>query len=60
MPSPFELFEIHFDDQRTLFVPGQKIEGFLVLNVKERVQLSILKLSFKGIITTYLAKDNEG
>lgn len=58
MPSttPFSVFEIHFDDNRTTFVPGQKIEGFIVFNVLERVKLSTLKIKFTGIIST----KNEG
>ena len=60
MPSPFSTFEIHFDDNRTIFIPGQKIEGYIVLTVTETVRLSILKIKFNGLISTYLAKNNEG
>lgn len=60
MPSPFSTFEIHFDDNRTIFIPGQKIEGYIVLNVTETVRLSVLKVKFTGLISTYLAKNNEG
>ena len=60
LESALVVFDIKFDNNRTLFVPGQKIEGFIVLTLKETVKLSVLKLKFNGIISTYISKNNEG
>ncbi|KAJ3209388.1 hypothetical protein HDU67_006214 [Dinochytrium kinnereticum] len=49
-------FEIGFDNNRTIFMPGQRIEGHVFLTVKERVVIRILRLRFSGSISTRMSR----
>ncbi len=53
-------FEIHLDDNRTLFLPGQKIEGHVALKMDDELVVTTLKIRFTGKVITYLQKDNVG
>lgn len=52
-------YEIHLDNERKVFLPGQRIEGFVVLNTTKDTKLH-LKLSFSGKVTTHLHKGEFG
>jgi Arrestin (or S-antigen), N-terminal domain len=53
-------FEIHIENDRTTFLPGQKVEGFIALKLDEEMALSTLKIRFTGKVITYLQRTNSG
>jgi len=53
-------FEIHIDNERTTFLPGQKVEGYVALKLDEPLALSTLKIRFTGKVSTYLQRNNSG
>ena len=53
-------FEIHIDNNRTTFLPGQKVEGHVALKLDEELALSTLKVRFTGKVMTYLQRSNSG
>ncbi|KAJ3096652.1 Arrestin domain-containing protein 4 [Phlyctochytrium planicorne] len=50
------LFEIGLDDNRTIFLPGQRLEGHVCLNVTEPITVRILRVRFSGTVSTRLSR----
>ncbi|KAJ3324421.1 Coiled-coil domain-containing protein 17 [Boothiomyces sp. JEL0866] len=55
-----EVFELQFDNQRTLFLPGQKVEGFVSLKLGAKTNITLLRVRFTGKVITHLQKGNAG
>ncbi|KAJ3276247.1 hypothetical protein HDV01_005695 [Terramyces sp. JEL0728] len=54
------VFELQFDNQRTLFLPGQKVEGFVNLNLTANTNITLLRVRLTGKVVTHLQKGNAG
>ncbi|KAJ3261339.1 Arrestin domain-containing protein 4 [Boothiomyces macroporosus] len=55
-----QVFELQFDNQRTLFLPGQKVEGFVNLQLSAPTNITLLRARITGKVTTHLQKGNAG
>lgn len=53
-------FEVHFDNERTLFIPGQKIEGYVALALNSSLDINHLRIRFYGKVVTHLHKSDDG
>ncbi|KAI8852364.1 hypothetical protein BC829DRAFT_440786 [Chytridium lagenaria] len=49
-------FEIGLDDNRTIFMPGQRIDGYVSLRVVQPIIVRILRLRFSGTVTTRMSR----
>jgi hypothetical protein len=48
----FEHFNIHLDNNRTIFIPGQKVEGHLSLILNSPIKVHFIKVKFTGKVLT--------
>ncbi|TPX36925.1 hypothetical protein SmJEL517_g00938 [Synchytrium microbalum] len=49
-------FSLEMDDNRTVFLPGQRVEGHVALNLLGSAEVRILQIRFTGYILTRLYK----
>jgi hypothetical protein len=60
MPDIIQRFEIHMDDNRNLFIPGQKVEGHISLLLGQSTKVQRLRIRFYGKVITHLHRTEEG
>ncbi|KAI8900078.1 hypothetical protein BC833DRAFT_537233 [Globomyces pollinis-pini] len=52
-------FELHLDNSRTLFLPSQKVEGYIALNLKKPLNVTLIRARFHGKVVTHLQKNDD-
>ncbi|KAJ3087655.1 hypothetical protein HDU96_004406, partial [Phlyctochytrium bullatum] len=50
-------FVVGFDNNRTIFMPGQRVEGHVSLSLNEPIVVRILRLRFAGTVMTRTSKN---
>jgi hypothetical protein len=49
-------FEIQLADNRTVWIPGQRLEGFIALTTTKPIEVQLLRVRFVGKVATFLTK----
>ncbi|KAJ3180145.1 Arrestin domain-containing protein 1 [Gaertneriomyces sp. JEL0708] len=63
-PSPTRLSKVTVNikletlENRTIFMPGQKVEGHLILSASHAVDIKLLRIRFSGIVQAQLYKND--
>ncbi|KAI9008399.1 hypothetical protein BC832DRAFT_423010 [Gaertneriomyces semiglobifer] len=63
-PSPTRLTKVTVNikletlENRTIFMPGQKVEGHLILSASHTVDIKLLRIRFSGIVQAQLYKND--
>ncbi|KAJ1328601.1 hypothetical protein BSLG_010333 [Batrachochytrium salamandrivorans] len=55
-----ESFSIHLDEDRTTFLPGQRIDGHVRLSLTHLCKIKLLRVRFTGLIVTHTQKRRNG
>jgi hypothetical protein len=50
-------FEIQLDNNRTCFIPGQKVEGFISLDISKPILVELLRVRIVGKVSTFLSSN---
>ncbi|TPX58157.1 hypothetical protein SpCBS45565_g08062 [Spizellomyces sp. 'palustris'] len=51
-------FSLHLDENRTIFTPGQKVEGHLLVSFSVPSEVKLLRIRFTGVVQTQLYKSD--
>ncbi|KND02924.1 uncharacterized protein SPPG_02005 [Spizellomyces punctatus DAOM BR117] len=51
-------FSLHLDENRTIFTPGQKVEGHLLVSFSIPSEVKLLRIRFTGVVQTQLYKSD--
>ena len=49
-------FELQLDQNKTTFLPGQRIDGHVGLSISSECSVKLLRVRFSGLISTYTNK----
>lgn len=53
------LFALGLDDNRTTFLPGQRVEGQLSLSLRQPALVQLLRIRFTGFISTHVHRKDK-
>ncbi|KAL2913972.1 hypothetical protein HK105_206563 [Polyrhizophydium stewartii] len=53
-------FTVQLDDNKTTFVPGQRIEGHVALSLQLPCEVKLLRVRFTGCVVTHIQKRRSG
>ena len=51
-----KLFEVQLDNNRTIYIPGQRVEGHVALTLAQPLLVKMLRIRFTGKVVTNLYK----
>lgn len=54
--SVLSQFDVQLADNKTTFLPGQRIEGFVSVKLNTPFDIRLLRVRFCGVVATHLQK----